>query len=46
MYNGLYKNSANLKTKIMKRIPSYPSATSAVLLGAIIALFLYGVMCF
>ena len=29
----------------MKRIPSYPNATSAVLLGAVIALFLYGVMC-
>tara|TARA_R110000782_G_scaffold266761_1_gene361535 strand:- start:126 stop:230 length:105 start_codon:yes stop_codon:yes gene_type:complete len=25
----------------MKRIPSYPSATSAVLLGAAIGLFLY-----
>ena len=30
----------------MKRIPSYPSATSAVLLGTVIALFLYGVICF
>ena len=30
----------------MKRIPSYPSAISAVLLGAAIALFLYVVMCF
>ena len=34
-----------LKYKIMKRIPSYPSATSAVLLGVVIALFLYGVVC-
>ena len=28
----------------MKRIPSYPSAISAVLLGAVIALFLYVVI--